>query len=676
MGSTPGSACAPALRPIAAVTEVDPEAALPPSSVPELLLHSPGVRVVRHSLHELALDTRGLGGSAERRLLLRIDGRDPSVPLAGTPPWAALAFVTEDLERLALERGPASARYGGGAYSGVLELTTRTARQARSEIQLAAGERHSARAWASLGVDMPAGSAAGDTHVTASGGFDRSRGFARSRETATEYPGLPREHLPLAAGGERVAALEVRLDRDFEERASLRLGAGTTTAGGTLTRSELDRQQVVDAAAPWARLELATPRARLRASWTGYRSRHQRALGLGRQLWLDSDRYAVELDSQRRLGERGRLDGGLALQGEHADSRDPRGRETWLNGEVLDSFQALWGSCHLDLGRHTRATLGVRVDRASRGEAELSPRLGLAHGFGDAHTLRLHAGRGFLRPSAEQTALAVPLQDPLDLSPLEAAYGLDLGFANVPVLGLGNPRLRSERVRSLEAGYSGRLGQRVQLELDVHRSRHRGIVSSLLPGVAAAYPRYSVPPSVPADLAALLLQTLARFLDPSVRGGLVSRPDGSPAVVQSFANAGEAVVRGVDLGVRARLTGRWQSTLAYSLLDFAPEREAPGDVLVANAPDHRVAVTLAYAGPTLRIGMGWRWQREFEWAAAGSRGMVPPVSDVELALGRRLGAAWELGVRVTNLLDQERFESFGGDVLRRRAILSVTRSVQ
>lgn len=675
IGSAPGSACVPApLEPTAAVTEVNPAAALPPAGVAELLRHAPGVRVVRQSLHELDLDTRGLAGAAERRLLLRIDGRDPSVPLAGTPPWAALAFVTGELERVTLERGPASARYGGGAYAGVLELTTRSAREARSEISLAAGERESGRAWASLGVDMTAGPSAGDTHLAASGGFDRSRGFARSRDVATEYPGLPRERLPLDSGGERVTALDLRLDRDFEERASLRLGAGTATAAGTLTRSELDRQQVTDAAAPWARLELATAAARLRASWTGYRSRDQRALGLGQPLWLDADRYAVELEGERGLGERGRLDGGLVLQGEIADSRDPQGRDTWLGGTVRASLPAGWGSCDLDLGRRTRATLGVRIDGARGSGSELSPRLGLTRTFGDAHTLRVHAGRGFLRPSAEQTALAVSLQDPLDLSPLEAAYGLDLGFSRVPVLALGNPRLRPETVRSVEAGYSGRLGRRVLLDLDVHRSHHQDIVSSLLPGVAAGLSPYSVPPDVPADLATLFLETLARFLDPGIRAGLVRRPDGSPAVVQSFANAGEAVVRGVDVGIRAHLAARWDSTLAYSLLDFALERQAPGDVLVANAPDHRLALTLAYAGPGLRAAVGWRYQPELEWAAAGSRGIVPQVSDVELALGRRLGGDWELGVRVSNLFDRQRYETFGGDVLRRRALLSIART--
>ena len=665
------AARAPAAPPIGALTEVDPATAVEPLDLVDLLRYAPGVRVLRLSLYGFGLDTRGLEGGTERRLLVLVDGRDVSVPLVGTPPWAALAFVGEEAERVTLERGPISARYGGGAYGGVLELVTRLPREERAEVRLAAGERDSRRAWASW-----AGEVASAAHLAASGGFDRSRGFGRSRVDATEYPGVPRERLPLDGGGERVSVLDLRLDRDFAPNASLRLAAGTAAIAGTLTRSELDRQQLTDADAPWLRFELATPSRLLHGTWTGYRSRHQRALGLGRELWLDADRYAIELAGEGKLSERGRIEGGLVVQGELADSRDSRGRETWLGGKVRDSLQGVWGSADLDLDSRARATLGVRIDRASGGDTQVSPRLGLAYGFGHAHTLRVLAGRGFLRPSAEQRALAVALQEPLDLSPLQDAYGLDLGFDAVPVLALGNPRLQPEAVSSVEAGYSGRLGPRVRLDFDVHRSRHRDLVSSLLPGVAAAFPPYAVPPSVPPELASLFLQTLARFVDPAVRAGLVSLPDGSPAVVQSFANAGEAVIRGADVGLRVRIGRGWDCTLAYSLLDFHVESAAPADVLVANAPDHRMAVTLAYTGATWRAVAGWRGQPELEWSAGGSRGIVPPISDVDLAMSRRVGATWEVGARLTNLLDRRRYESFGGDVIGRRALLTASHSWQ
>jgi len=97
-------------------------------------------------------------------------------------------------------------------------------------------------------------------------------------------------------------------------------------------------------------------------------------------------------------------------------------------------------------------------------------------------------------------------------------------------------------------------------------------------------------------------------------------------------------------------------------------------VLVANAPDHRFAVTLAYGGPELRVAAEWRWQPELEWSAASARGIVPEYSEVDLALSHRVGTDWELGVRATNLLDHRHYETFGGDVLRRSALLTVARS--
>ena len=550
-----------------------------------------------------------------------------------------------------------------------MNLVTRRPAEPSGEVRLAAGERDTARAW--TGWSGPLFAA---TRLAMSGGFDRSAGFARSRVTESEYPGAPRERLPLAGGGERASELDVRVDRELGARASMHLAAGTASFAGMLSSGELDRQQVVDAAAPWTRLELATPNAHLRASWSGYRSRRQQALGLGRERWLDADRYAIELEGERTIGDGARFAGGIAVRGELASSRDANGRETWLGDRVHDSLQGAWGSGDLNLGRRAHATLGARIDRGPDSHSRFSPQLGLAFGLGRAQTLHVDAFRGFLRPSAEQRALAVPLRDPLDLSPLQDAYGLDLGFDRVPVLALGNPQLRPESVSRLEAGYSGRLGRRVRLDFDVYHSRHRDLISSLLPGVAAAYPRYTVPGSVPPEIASLFLATLERFVDPGVRTGLASLPDGSPAVVQSFANAGEATARGADLAVRVFIARRWRSTLAYSLLDFIPERAARGDVLVANAPDHRFAVTLAYGGPELRVAAEWRWQPELEWSAASARGIVPEYSEVDLALSHRVGTDWELGVRATNLLDHRHYETFGGDVLRRSALLTVARS--
>lgn len=553
-------------------------------------------------------------------------------------------------------------------HSGVVDLATRRRGEPNGVVHLAAGERDSARAW--TGWSAPLATA---THLAMSGGFERTAGFARSRVTGSEYPGAPRELLPLAGGGERASQLDVRLERDLAAGATLRLAAGSASSAGSVARGELDRQQIVDAAAPWTRLELSTPHRRLRAGWSGYRSRRQRALGLGRERWLDFDRYAVELAGERAAGDATRFAGGLVVEGELAGSRDASGRETWLGGRVHDSLQAAFASAERDLGARLRATLGGRVDRGADGHTRASPRLGLAYGFGAAQTVRLGAGRGFLRPGAERRALALPLREPLDLSPLQDAYGLDLGFDSVPVLALGNPRLRPETVSRVEAGYGGRIGSRVELDVGVHHSRHRDRVSSLLPGVAAAYPRYTVPPGVPPELAALFLATLERFVDPGIRAGLVGRPDGSPAVVQSFANAGAATVRGADVAIRVSIARRWQSALAYSLIDFVPERAAPGDVVVANAPDHRFVVTLAHAGPELRVAAEWRWQPELEWSAAGARGVVPKHSTVDLALSRRLGADWEVGLRATNLLDLRHYETFGGDELRRRVLLTVTR---
>ena len=76
-------------------------------------------------------------------------------------------------------------------------------------------------------------------------------------------------------------------------------------------------------------------------------------------------------------------------------------------------------------------------------------------------------------------------------------------------------------------------------------------------------------------------------------------------------------------------------------------------------------------GTELSVEAGWRWQPDMEWAGAGARGVVPEHSTADLALSRRLGTRWEVGLRVADLLDGRHYESFGGDVLARRTLLTV-----
>ena len=53
-------------------------------------------------------------------------------------------------------------------------------------------------------------------------------------------------------------------------------------------------------------------------------------------------------------------------------------------------------------------------------------------------------------------------------------------------------------------------------------------------------------------------------------------------------------------------------------------------------------------------------------------GDVPSYDVVDLGLGYDINDNWQVGVDVSNLLDDEHYQAFGGDLLSRRALGHVT----
>jgi outer membrane receptor protein involved in Fe transport len=92
------------------------------------------------------------------------------------------------------------------------------------------------------------------------------------------------------------------------------------------------------------------------------------------------------------------------------------------------------------------------------------------------------------------------------------------------------------------------------------------------------------------------------------------------------------------------------------------------DVLLPNAPENKYTAGLAYRGGKLSGALKYRWVDDFPWAAGIFVGDVPSYDLVDLGLSYQITNNWEVGVDVSNLLDDEHYESFGGDLLSRRAL--------
>ena len=101
------------------------------TTIADLLRRIPGLDVMRITPSDAQISARGFNESNNNEMLLLIDGRSAYVDFFGVVVWDNLPIVMEEIERIEIIRGPGSALYGANAFSGVINIITKTPEQAK-----------------------------------------------------------------------------------------------------------------------------------------------------------------------------------------------------------------------------------------------------------------------------------------------------------------------------------------------------------------------------------------------------------------------------------------------------------------------------------------------------------------------------------------------------------------
>ena len=190
---------------------------------PVALQAVPGVDVVQSGVNDFNVNARGFNSSLNRRVLVLQDGRDLAIAFLGSQEWNGLTQPLEDLGKVEMVRGPGSALYGANAFSGVVNITTPTAREVvGTKVTLAGGELETFR-----GDLRHAGVFGGGRFgYRFNGGYNRSDTYSRSR-TRLDGTSLQREYAPApptSRSGSRARCVPARTDRRSIPRPVTRVG--------------------------------------------------------------------------------------------------------------------------------------------------------------------------------------------------------------------------------------------------------------------------------------------------------------------------------------------------------------------------------------------------------------------------------------------------------------------
>ncbi len=68
------------------------------------------------------------------------------------------------------------------------------------------------------------------------------------------------------------------------------------------------------------------------------------------------------------------------------------------------------------------------------------------------------------------------------------------------------------------------------------------------------------------------------------------------------------------------------------------------------------------------VSLSGRWVDEFRWSVGPFNGIVESYVTADIGVNHRLAEQWTIGANVANAFDEEHWQSFGGDILGRRAL--------
>jgi iron complex outermembrane receptor protein len=651
--------------------------------VPKVLEFTPGAEVTQSGIYDYNFNTRGFNSSLTRRVATLIDGRDPSVPFLGAQEWAAISFPLDDLDSVELVRGPSAALYGANASSGVLNMVTKEPRGSQGGlVRLTAGEL------STLNGDFRwAGSLGNEFYVKLIGGVRTHGDFTVSRNETVEYPGLPPELVPLnPEDDDEVLFYGVRLDKHFNDGGLFTVEGGGLDIEGPAFQTGIGRVQLQEVSRPWVRANYSRPHWNFLAFNTQRDASKQQSLQSGAQIPLDTERLGFEAQTNWSFAQdKARVVVGLSFAEEDIDSFNPAtGRQSLIFEPINNEKQALFAQLDWNITESLKLVLAGRVDENDLHDSQFSPKASLVYGISPNHTLRFTYNEAFQVANYSEFFLQASVALPVDLSPFEQiclAGGTSCGFGITPILAVGNANLELEQVQSAEIGYSGILGNKAFLTVDYYQSENEDFITDLLPQLGTGLGRrtnpdfgfYVPPDDLGEPFRSVLLGSLAAALGPSFLI-LSNNVDGSPIFAAvSYTNFGQVDTEGVDIGLNYYVDNNWTVQFSYSWFDFEIKDPQPGleNILLPNTPENKASGGVTYAADRWDAGLYGRWVEEFFWAVGPFQGLVESYVTFDLNANYDINDSWSLGLQISNLFDDEHWQSFGGDILGRRALGNV-----
>lgn len=419
------------------------------TTIPEALRGVPGLHVARRNSNSWAVSSRAFSSINTEKLLVLSDTRSIYTPLLSGVSWDVQDYLMEDIERIEVIRGPGASLWGSNAVNGVINITTKHARNTQGALLSA-----------TVGTEEQGSAAARYGGKFGESGFFRVFGQFSERD-ATFHPDA------VSSDDWRIGHAGFRADWDASSSDALTLQADLYRANIGQFAPAVN---VIGRPGPTGDLEVHASGGNMLGRW-----RRQLAPDSDLQLRAYFDRThrddpsfhddldTIDLDFQHRYLLAGRHEILWGLTYRYTDNSN-RGKGVFAVAPE-DSRDHLIGGFAQDqfaLADDLRLTVGTKLEHNDFSGFEVQPTVRLAWDIARGHNAWASVSRAVRVPTRLERDVLVEATPP---------------GSNPRAVLLGNEDFDAEELLAYEVGYRWQALDVLAFDLALFHNRYEGLAS-------------------------------------------------------------------------------------------------------------------------------------------------------------------------------------------------------
>jgi len=678
--------------------------ASPAQNYGDLLRSVPGLNVIQLSARDVNITSRQATGTLSNTQLVLLDGRSVYLDFFGVVLWDLLPTNLSDIKQIEVIRGPAAAVWGANALTGVVNIITKTPREAKgAEVTFTggfmsrdAGSKAGQGAGGLGGASASFADAPNDTwSYRIAAGYFNSAAFPRPAGTiplitdprnsaltvgGATYPadGTGPVGTAFANRGANEPKFDARVDQELGKNGRVTYEGGIAGTQGVIYTGVGPFDIQSGSYLSFGRVNYSRAALKVNFFTNVLHAEAPNLLfpdattGKPLQMTLTTKTYDFEVGDAKALGARQVISaGGNIRRNNFAITLAPTAEDrNELGAYVQDEI-------FLD---RVRLNVGGRVDKFGNLDSTFfSPRLSAIFKVAPEHSLRVSFNRAFRSPSVVNNFLSATIISPQDLSRLAPILPAPLRpfvttpfplvvhavGSELPIGATPQPKLTEESLTAYEVAYTGTLMAKTTIGASfyvndlTHSINFVQLPTNLDPYTAAnPPPGWRLPPPILAAMAQLGI-----FL---------------PRTAFTYQNLGPLRQKGIELSVDHRVDENLSIFANYSW---------QGQPQILSDPNPYPTAELSFP-PTSRFNAGFNVDRghflgnlsvNYSDKAFWSDVLTGPYfgyTDSYTMVNGGVGARWmnnklTTSVKVTNLFNEDIQQHIFGDILKRMVVFEV-----